>query len=595
MTALQKAYKEHGRKMLENLEFRSKLYTEMSNNKVLLEAEYAYCNMDYTPDFPHTHGVLRFFENHLWTHEPRVHMLRQYDAKFVNMPTLPFLLFDFQKTAVLKLCECIEAGQDVLIEKSRDMGVTWLVSGVLFWYWWREQSGNEFLLGSRKIDFVDKKGATDTLFEKIRYNLYRLYPKFMPKGFNKNKNDSVNLLTNPANGNYFRGESNNANFGTSGRYKAIFADEFAKWEETDEAAWTSMGDSSPCRIVVSTPFGVGTKFAQLKDSGAIEVITFHWSEHPVKGAGKYRGDHPIIPEKKDVWLSEWYLTECERRKDNPSANIGQELDIDYLTSGSPFFVEEMMKIKELEKNLREQNIGTKYDIIRTGDNDIELVPNPTGRIVIRKEPVLGSRYRYLISADVAEGLEHGDNSAMYVYDRINREDVAWFVGKVDTTIFALILAYFGFWYDEAYIGVENNNAGIAVLKKLVEIYPNLMHQMDVTKEVDLEGVKLGWNTNTSTRKLMLGDFKNAIANDYHGVFDYKVFTECLTFVLNKNGKPEAAPGKWDDRVFAQAIKWQVHKWLPAPEQVYIPPEKQYSNPKFGGAVIEKHDRRSIWT
>ena len=579
--------------MFENLEFRAKLYTEMSTNKKLRDTEHTLCNIDYDPEFPIKHGVLRFFENHLWTHDPRPSVLAQYAHGFEKTPTLPFLLFPFQEIAVLKICDCIDKGQDALIEKSRDMGVSWLVLMVLFWYWWKTDGGNEFLLGSRKIDFVDRKGATDTLFEKIRYNLYRLYPAFMPKKFNKNKEDSVNLLKNPANGNYFRGESNNENFGTSGRYKAIFMDEFSKWAETDEQAWTSTGDSSPCRIAVSTPFGVGTKFAQLRDSGAIEVITFHWSEHPIKGAGKYRGDHPIIPEKKDVWLSEWYLAECERRKDLPGANIGQELDIDYLTSGSPFFLEEMIKIKELERSLKGNRFDS-FNFIRSEDTDIELIPYDKGSIVIKDNPVSGWSNRYVISADVAEGLEHGDNSSMYVYDRVALEDVAWFTGKIDTTVFALLLAYFGYMYDNAYIGVENNNAGIAVLKKLVEIYPYLMHQMDVSKEVDLEGVKLGWNTNNATRKLMLGELKNAIANDYHGIHDFNVMTECLTFVLNKNGKPEAASGKWDDRVFAQAIKWQVHKWAPEPKRIISDNTKKFGTKRFGGAVIEKQDIRKIW-
>jgi hypothetical protein len=42
------------------------------------------------------------------------------------------------------------------------------------------------------------------------------------------------------------------------------------------------------------------------------------------------------------------------------------------------------------------------------------------------------------------------------------------------------------------------------------------------------------------------------------------FQEAMTFILNERGKPEAAPGSLDDRVMAQAIKFQVHKWLPAP-------------------------------
>src|SRR3990167_8162755 len=61
---------------------------------------------------------LFFIENFGWTFDPRPQHSPHY---------LPFILFDFQKDAILWLIKHIQEGKDGLLEKSRDMGVTWLV------------------------------------------------------------------------------------------------------------------------------------------------------------------------------------------------------------------------------------------------------------------------------------------------------------------------------------------------------------------------------------------------------------------------------------------------------------------------------------
>ncbi|MBD3224936.1 MAG: hypothetical protein GF313_09410 [Caldithrix sp.] len=592
--ALKRAYRDHGKKMLDNIRYRAELYNNMTDNPEVALLEKTLCLMDYDPSASEPTGIIRFFENHLWTHEPRGHILNMYGKEFMKTSALPFLLFDFQKRAVLEICNHIDIGRDILIDKSRDMGISWLIiGGVLLYYWWKPDSGNDFLAGSRKLEYVDKKGATDTLFEKFRYNLYRLHPSMFPAGFNENKHDNVAYINNPDSGSYMKGEANNANFATSGRYKAIFADEFSKWEETDGQAWTSMGDSSPCRIVVSTPWGMGRKFANLRFSEAIDVLTFHWSEHPIKGAGKWRGEHPF-KKSKDVWLSAWYLDECERRKDDYLTNIGQELDIDYLSSGTPYF--DNLLLQERYKETLNKYEVKEYDFEKIGNDEIQLFEQYAGRIKIYKEPVPGWQYRYLIVADVAQGLEKMDNSVMYVYDRVEKIDVAYFVGRVDTSALALILRHFGYWYNNCFLGLENNNHGHAVLDKLKYSYPFLMHEMDYTTIVDLENIRLGWNTNSATRPVMCADIRDAVNENVDGVIDPNFFKEAMTFIYNKNGKPEADKGKLDDRVIAQGIKWQLHKWLPGPRKTPEKDARFEGKKRFGGMVEgnDTEDIRTIW-
>ena len=62
---------------------------------------------------------------------------------------LPFVLFDYQEELVEQLVWAIENGEDLFIEKCREMGVTYVSLAVFFWFC-RHIPGSNFLLGSRK-------------------------------------------------------------------------------------------------------------------------------------------------------------------------------------------------------------------------------------------------------------------------------------------------------------------------------------------------------------------------------------------------------------------------------------------------------------
>lgn len=150
---------------------------------------------------------------------------------------LPFKLFPFQKAYVLQLKKAIDDGYDFFAEKCREMGITYTTLATLLWYW-LYVPGSNFLLGSRKEDYVDNRGGSkgdvsnkeESLFGKLEYMIQRL-PKFLlPKKFSVEKNMTFMSLTNPENGNVISGESSNSNFSRGGRFKAIFLDEFAFWD-----------------------------------------------------------------------------------------------------------------------------------------------------------------------------------------------------------------------------------------------------------------------------------------------------------------------------------------------------------------------------
>ena len=237
-----------------------------------------------------------FIENFGWTYDPRP----QHEPNH-----LPFILFDYQKEIILWLLKHIREGEDGLLEKSRDMGVTWLFIWTTYWFWRFEDSFSG-LIGSYKEALVDNR-TKDSMFGMLDYCLENTPKWMMPARFKFKDHRQKLKLVNPENNNLIAGDTMNPDFSRGSRKNFVFMDEGASWEYFREA-WESAGDATPCRLTCSTPKG-RNQFALLRESG-IDVKTIHWMEHPFKDEA-------------------WYEAQKERRTDE---EVAQELDISYQRS-----------------------------------------------------------------------------------------------------------------------------------------------------------------------------------------------------------------------------------------------------------------------
>ena len=178
---------------------------------------------------------------------------------------LPFVLWPYQADLMKDLVECIATGEDMLIEKSRDMGCTWVVLVCLLWHWIYVPDFNA-IIGSRKEDEVDKKGDVDTHFERMRFVIRHFPPAYAAAQLPwfEERHAGYMALQNQSNGAQIVGESTNSSFSRQGRYNVCFLDEFAVIDDRlQREIWVATGDASPCRILCSTPKGAGNMFAQL--------------------------------------------------------------------------------------------------------------------------------------------------------------------------------------------------------------------------------------------------------------------------------------------------------------------------------------------
>ena len=498
----------------------------------------------------------------------------------------PFCTYDYQDKVILDLVEAINADPEIrndrCLEKSRDMGVTWLVLGTMFWFWCQPSGGADFLLGSRIEDYVDKKGDPRTHFAKLRYLLNRLPKWLRPKGFNPRSHDTFMKLVNPVTESSFTGESNNPNFSTQGRYLAIFYDELAKWEGADESAWTAGGDASPRRIAVSTPFGAGGQFYRLVTDGRTKKTTLHWSLHP----GKARGLSCLWPapneherdDRGDTWLPEeqltspWYEAQCKSR--SPS-EIAQELDIDYLGAGRPVFEGKAWEmLKGWHKRVDEPIEFLAPHLHNWSTEAIDSPSDWEGYIVVYEK--CKRVHSYCLGVDVAEGVEGGDYAFIVVLDRSTKNVSAIYWSRLDEIQLASIVLVVSRLYTndedtpmEPWVGIEAApGPGLATFDKAFELgVSNLFMapRYDVTN--GSVSFKKGWRTDKSSRPELVAGVREYLLDKAGKLNSQRLVGELMTFVYNKLGKPIAKGGCRDDGVMAFGIALQVDEIAPLEERV----------------------------
>lgn len=234
-------------------------------------------------------GAVDFINDWCTTYDPR--MLSQ--GKTAKMP---FIMFERQEQFVDFILRCIAEECDGLVEKSRDMGATWICCAVSVWLW-LFKDGAAVGWGSRKQELVDRIGDPSSIFEKIRILVRNLPPFFLPKGFTFDGNAHFMRLTNPENGSSIIGEIGNQ-IGRGGRTLVYFKDESAHYDRA-ESIEAALMDNTRCQMDISSVSGTDTIFYRKRDSGIewgsgdqvykgiTNVFVMDWSHHPEKTEAWY--------------------------------------------------------------------------------------------------------------------------------------------------------------------------------------------------------------------------------------------------------------------------------------------------------------------
>jgi phage terminase large subunit len=213
-----------------------------------------------------------------------------------KLTRMPFKLFKRQREFIEFLKACVDGEANGLIEKSRDMGATWLCiafSVWLFCFW----PGIAIGWGSRKAVSVDRIGDMNSIFEKMRTLISGMPAIWLPTGF-KFENMGYMKITSPKTEASITGESGD-DIGRGGRTRVYFKDESAHYEHP-EAIEAALSDNTRVQIDISSVNGLGNVFHRKREAGVdwhpgevaqqgtTNVLVMDWSEHPGKTVEWYK-------------------------------------------------------------------------------------------------------------------------------------------------------------------------------------------------------------------------------------------------------------------------------------------------------------------
>jgi hypothetical protein len=360
----------------------------------------------------------------------------------------------------------------------------------------------------------------------------------------------------------------NLNAGSSYTINYLHISELAKWdkpEETMTSIMQSVPDFGAIVIVESTAKGMNY-FQELWDNAERRNNNFvplfvAWFENP-RYRAPYTGFDLTSYEREikeahnlDDDQLQWRRNTIKDKLNGDDNMFKQEYPCialeAFLTTGTPVFNNEIVirRIRELEA----KPLGERGNLTYVGDKEKKLVftPHEHGWVTIFKHPEKDRPY--VSGNDVAQGVEGGDFDAAPMLDNITLEQVAAFHGHLNVDLYAEELYKFGKYYNNALLGPEVNfNPGIIInLEKLH--YPKLYMRQDIhTISKDIKMV-FGWLTGMANRNAIISELVEYVREYPHLIHDINFLRECLTFIKNKQGKPEAMESKKDDRVLAYAI------------------------------------------
>ena len=441
-----------------------------------------------------------------------VHFMKKY--YMIQHPQRGRQLFDlypFQEK-VLKL---FQKYPDSIINKSRQLGISTLVSAYSLWLMIFNKDKNVLVIAT-------KQDTAKNMVTKVRF-AYDNLPVWLKIGANATENNRLSLrLTN---GSQIKAVSAASDAGRSEAVSLLVIDEAAFIDNIETiytAAKMTLATGGGC-VALSTPNGIGNWFhktytAAQKQENNFIPISLPWTVHP---------------ERDQSWRD-------QQDVDLGKRNASQECDCDFLSSGNTVIDPEVLTWYEqnmIQEPVEKRGIDKSYWIWE--------YPDPM-------------KY-YAVIADVARG-DGSDFSAFHVIDIDNLVQVAEFQSQLGTREYANILVAAAMEYNQAMLVVENNNIGWDVVQSIIESgYANMYYSLKTEGNSDFvtyinkyqrsDGLVPGFSMNQRTRPLAIERMRDCIENKVVIIRSRRLLEEFRVFIW-KNNKQQAMNGYNDDLVLS---------------------------------------------
>lgn len=323
----------------------------------------------------------------------------------------------------------------------------------------------------------------------------------------------------------------------------VIVDEWASFANEEEA-WASIqpvADIGGRVVGLSTAKGEGSFFHRLWVGATAETNSFHPIFHPWWA----------VPERNQ----EWY----ERQKgDLEPWQLYQEYpstpEEAFIGSGNPFF-----NLETLREMRPKEPIGRFH--VTTGDNAMGFHTEQAddGPYIQYQKP--NPRKTYVIGADIAQGLDHGDWTVAYVMEADTGDIIGVWRGKPEPDDFARVLNALGRMHNYALLCPEVNNHGRTTVDHLRRLnYGRIYRRRSKLKAGGPAMTDtIGWLTTHGNKHDICLEL--AVWLRTHNVPHEATIAELKTFRAEQKGERVKLQGSpHDDCVMALAITVEARKY-----------------------------------
>ena len=501
---------------IKNIQYRADLLSKAENDIILQEDLMAACSQ----------SLLFFINAFVMTyHQHEVDPKTGKRIEPINTHN-PFVTWEVQDDLCNLFEQCLRKAEDILVNKSRDMGASWLCIAFMHWLWlFRDDA--QLLEMSRTEDYVDKAGNMKAMFQRHDYINQWLPDWMLPPavGYREKHRSKMHML-NSYNGSCIDGESTTEHAGSGDRRLVVLLDEFAK-VENGALMRSATRDVALMRIVNSTVAGPGTEYSKWKNDGTIKVFPLMYWDHPDKGRGRYVTQHPIT----NIWeiRSPWFDEECKVRSPR---EIAREILANDLEAGSQFFTPgnadrhkqlfgcEPKTRWSIQLDKKVPNSEIKQVIKTKQFKKVKISRDKNGPLRVWTNLVLGRPDQskdYILGIDISKG--HGaSNSVISIKCKQTGEKIAeWRDANTPPYEFAKISVAVAIWVGGRkklpFKKWEKNGPGLDYGKLMVKEwhYPYYYKNIKVGNIRDKKLKTYGWHSSPDAKKELLETYDRLLA------------------------------------------------------------------------------------
>jgi hypothetical protein len=510
---------------------------------------------------------------------------------------VPMITWEVQDDLTGRLEWHLENAKDILINKSREMGASWLCATFMHWLW-LFRSDSQLLELSRVEGYVDQPGNMKALFQKHDY-INSWLPSWMlpPDCLYGHKNRTKMHLMNVLNHSCIDGESTTKHAASGDRRLVGLLDEFAK-VENGTLLRSATRDACLMRIINSTVAGPGTEYSKWKNDGTIVVFPLMWWDHPDKGKNRYVAQEPITK----AWKirSPWYDAEEKVRS---KQEMAREIDAQDLEAGSTFFTTENI-VKHIVLFGREPKTRWDIDFKRGIANDsipsllvkkdlkcLSVARSKDGPLRVWVELVNGrldQTMDYVFGIDLSKG-QGASNSVISIKCKQTNQKVAeWRDANTPPYEMSRISTALAIWVGGRrklpYKKWEMNGPGWDFGKIVVKEfhYPYYYRNVKAGDIRDKTSRQYGWHASTGSKQELLGAYDRALASGGYVNPSIWGLEEAKTYIWYPDGgigpaqlveENQAAKKTHGDVVIADALTIEEKKFGPMKQAEPVAPTK----------------------